>query len=64
MVAGNVILVPVIVAVVGNIDPPTKLGVTSVHMAKEDILDMSTFKMKWIPAAETMVYEYLLNKIF
>jgi hypothetical protein len=41
--------IPVLVAVVGSIAPPSKIGIKSVQMEKEEILDMGDLKMSWIP---------------
>jgi len=42
--------VPVIVAVVGDVAPPSKVGINSVQMTEETILDMNKMKMAWVPA--------------
>jgi hypothetical protein len=49
MIDGKVVLIPVIVAIVGDIPPPRKVGITSIQMASEDIVDMADLKMSWVP---------------
>ena len=48
---GDVVPVPVIVAVVSNVAPPSTVGVKSVQRAEEEILPMSEMRMGWHPFA-------------
>ncbi|KAL0479625.1 hypothetical protein AKO1_007701 [Acrasis kona] len=41
--------VPVIVAAVGDVPPPSKVGINSVQMTEEKIIEMSSMKMAWVP---------------
>lgn len=45
----SVILVPYILAVVGNIPSPTQVGVTSIQRARESIVPMENFNISWVP---------------
>jgi len=49
MVEGKVTLVPAIVALLGDIPPPMKIGITSVTMNSESIKNIDDLKMAWIP---------------
>lgn len=44
---GGVIPVPVIVAIVSDVPPPSTVGVKSVQRAEEEILPMSAMRMGW-----------------
>lgn len=46
---GDIYFIPVIVAVVGDMLPPKKLGIKSVQMEKEEIISMEDMKMGWTP---------------
>ena len=45
----TVVHIPVIVAVKTSVDLPSKLGLNSVQMTSEQIVDMVQFKMSWAP---------------
>jgi len=38
---------PAIVCVVGDIEPPSTLGITSVQLGKEEIVPMKEMKIEW-----------------
>lgn len=45
----QVVHIPVLIAVVGDIPPPSTLGIKSVQMEKEEIVPMKDMKMDWVP---------------
>ncbi|KAA8499308.1 hypothetical protein FVE85_6893 [Porphyridium purpureum] len=46
---GEVLPIPVIVALVSELAPPSTLGIKSVQRAEEEIVPMSSMKMGWYP---------------
>lgn len=50
-IKGEVIPVPVIVAVVSEVSPPATIGLKSVQRATEDIVPMSELRISWQPYA-------------
>lgn len=49
MFQGKLRHIPVLIVVVGTITPPCKIGINSVQMEQEEILDMKDMKMSWVP---------------
>ncbi|KAG2381559.1 hypothetical protein C9374_005943 [Naegleria lovaniensis] len=49
LVNGDMVYIPVMIAVVSDLAPPTKLGIKSVQMVNEEIIDMKKLKMSWTP---------------
>ncbi|KAF0984968.1 hypothetical protein FDP41_000007 [Naegleria fowleri] len=49
LVNGEMVYIPVMIAVVSDLAPPTKLGIKSVQMVNEEIIDMKKLKMSWTP---------------
>ena len=49
LIAGNMVYIPVLIAVVSDLAPPTKIGIKSVQMVNEEIVEMKKVKMSWTP---------------
>lgn len=50
----TVVPIPVLVVVAGDIAPPEQLGVNSVMMKKENVIEMKEMGMGWIPFANEL----------
>ncbi|KAL9652731.1 hypothetical protein ABK040_015781 [Willaertia magna] len=49
LINGEMVYIPALIAVVSDLAPPEKIGISSVQMVKEDIVDMDELKMSWTP---------------
>ncbi|EFC50484.1 predicted protein, partial [Naegleria gruberi] len=49
LIDNEMVYIPALVAVVSDLAPPTTIGIKSVQMVNEEIVDMKKLKMSWVP---------------